>query len=77
MNQKIKVALCCHAPGTTERFVAQIGDVVLIREGNAYVEAAITSIPSTDVVLVSLATGDESSEKEISANRIVALMLGD
>jgi hypothetical protein len=48
MNQKIKVALCCHAPGTTERFVAQIGDVVLIREGNAYVEAAITSIPSTE-----------------------------
>jgi hypothetical protein len=76
MPQKIRVKRCCHGPADEPRFVADIGDTVLIREGASFLEAVIVSIPSADEVVVrDESTG--SSDKAFPTSAIDTLMLGD
>lgn len=77
MIQKIKIGKCCHSRSRQSRFDAEVGDIVLIREDSAYLEAKITAILSADLVAVSVAAGDSLDERKVPREAIIALMVGD
>ena len=71
----IRIKQCCHSPTQKYRFDAEIGDRVLIRNGDGtYVEAVIQAMPSAGNVAVTLTQGGQTT---IPVASIEILMLGD
>jgi len=74
---KIRVKQCMTPSDITARFEAEVGDVVLLSNGNrSYVEATIRSITSADAAVVAILEGAEEVQREIQTSDIHGLMLG-
>ena len=75
---KVNVRQCCHSSNVKPQHMAGVGDVVLLAaEGGGYFDATIREVKSPLTVVVAFMVGAKESLKEIQAEEVEGLMLGD
>lgn len=76
MTEAIHVKMCCSSLGQSVRFDAGVGDTVLIRQGDYYLQAIINSILSPTQVTVYCVSEPDKLLK-VGLDSIAAIFIGD